>query len=379
MQIAFVSTYDASDVNNWSGTSYYMSKALASHNSLDYIDSLKERNLLVSKAKKLFYTLGLKKNYLRDRDLSTVKGYSKQIARALKQSSYDVVFSPSSIPIALLKCQQPIVFWTDATFAGMLEFYSDFSNLCAETLRNGMLIEQAALDRCALAIYSSHWAAETAIKYYQVDANKIKVVLFGANLECDRTIEDIQKLIRAKPKDLCKLLFIGVDWQRKGGDIALEVARSLNSSGVNTELTIVGCQPPSNRPLPSFIKVVGRISKATEEGKQRLDRLLSESHFLILPTQADCSSMVCSEANSFGVPCLMTNVGGMPSIIRSNINGQLFEKDASIVQYCHFISNFFTNYSKYELLAINSFREYQLRLNWNNSAAKVKDFLVNII
>lgn len=379
MQIAFVAPYDASNVNNWSGTSYYMAKALASQNFLGYIDSLREDNLFISKVKKLFYTSGLKKNYLRDRDLLTVRGYSKQIARALKQSSYDVVFSPSSIPIAFLKCQQPIVFWTDATFAGMVDFYSEFSNLCTESLKNGMAIEQAALERCALAIYSSQWAAETAIEHYRVDPNKIKVVSFGANLECDRSIEDIQNLVRAKPKDLCKLLFIGVDWQRKGGDSALEVARSLNAFGVKTELTIVGCQPPSERVLPSFVNVVGRISKATEQGKQRLSQLLSESHFLILPTKADCSPIVYCEANSFGVPCLSTNVGGIPSIIRSNINGQLFEKDAATVRYCHFIAELFTDYSKYELLAINSFKEYQSRLNWSNSAAKIKDLLANII
>jgi glycosyltransferase involved in cell wall biosynthesis len=382
MQISFVTTYDVSNVDNWSGTGYYMAKALESQKfSVNYINSLRENNLLVSKAKKLIYKLGLGKTYLRDRDLIIAKNHAKQVSRFLQKDDCDVVFSTSSIPIAYLDCEQPIVFWTDATFAGMVEFYQEFSNLCAETMRNGMLIEQNALDRCSLAIYASEWAAETALKYYQVDPQKIKVVPFGANLSGHRSLENIKDIIKAKPQDLCRLLFLGIDWQRKGGNIAIQVAQSLNSSGINTELTIVGCQPRSSQleqPLPSFVKVVGHISKATELGKQIMVQLISESHFLIVPTRADCGLIVGCEANSFGVPCLSTNVGGLPSVIRSGINGQLFERDADIFQYRDFIAEMFTNYAKYKLLATNSFNEYQSRLNWDSSTEKVRDLLKTI-
>ena len=40
--------------------------------------------------------------------------------------------------------------------------------------------------------------------------------------------------------DVCKLLFIGSDWYRKGGDIAVEIAGSLNAMGLKTELTMLG-------------------------------------------------------------------------------------------------------------------------------------------
>jgi glycosyltransferase involved in cell wall biosynthesis len=380
MKIAFVTTYDACNVTSWSGIPYYMSKALTAQAiSLSYIKSLRDKNWFMSKAKKLIYQRGLNKTYLRDRDLKTVRGYGQQISLALKESSCELVFSPSTIPLAYVECQQPIVLWTDCTFAGMIDFYQDFSNLCSETKGYGMEIEQAALEQCTLAIYSSQWAADTAVKYYQVDRQKIRVVPFGANLECNRTENDIKKLIKAKPKNLCKLLFLGVDWQRKGGDTAVKVAQALNDIGIATELTIVGCQPQLKETLPDFIKVMGRISKATTAGKQLIDKLIGESHFLILPTRADCSPMVYSEANSFGVPCLATHVGGASSIISSGKNGQIFAQDASISEYCHFITDIFTNYAKYELLAVNSYHEYQSRLNWNTSAATVRDLLKNLI
>jgi glycosyltransferase involved in cell wall biosynthesis len=94
-----------------------------------------------------------------------------------------------------------------------------------------------------------------------------------------------------------------------------------------------------------------------------------------VPTRADCGLIAGCEANSFGVPCLSTNVGGLPSVIRSGINGQLFERDADIFQYRDFIADIFTNYAKYKLLATNSFDEYQSKLNWDSSAEKVRDLL----
>ena len=75
----------------------------------------------------------------------------------------------------------------------MLNFYPEFSNLCNETIRNGNGMEQAALSNCELAIYSSEWAAASAINNYQVDREKIKVVPYGANLSCTLSIEDAQR------------------------------------------------------------------------------------------------------------------------------------------------------------------------------------------
>lgn len=105
---------------------------------------------------------------------------------AISTANVDVVFSPGTIPIAHLKTNYPIVFWADATFAGMIDFYPSFSNLCSRSIRDGNRMEQAALSKCSLAIYSSEWAAKTALDNYDVNPQKVKVVPFGANISCDR-------------------------------------------------------------------------------------------------------------------------------------------------------------------------------------------------
>ena len=108
--------------------------------------------------------------------------------------SSDVVFSPGTIPIAYLRTEKPIVFWKDSTFAGMIDFYSEFSNLCTEIIENKNKMEQLALSKCRLAIYSSKWVASTATQNYDVDPAKVKVVLFGANISCKRNFQDIKQL-----------------------------------------------------------------------------------------------------------------------------------------------------------------------------------------
>ena len=63
-----------------------------------------------------------------------------------------------------------------------------------EGTRKGHRMEQEALSRCRLAIYSSEWAAQTAIDYYDVDAGQSRSC-FRPNIECNRNHEDIKEII----------------------------------------------------------------------------------------------------------------------------------------------------------------------------------------
>ncbi|MBR8839343.1 MAG: glycosyltransferase family 4 protein [Stigonema ocellatum SAG 48.90 = DSM 106950] len=376
MKIAYVTTYDARDVRQWSGTGYYVPQSLKNQSLLvEYIGPLREKYSRLFKVKKLLYSSFFRKRYLKDREPLILKHYGYQVSERLSSLNPDIVFSPGTIPIAYLECSQPIVFWTDATFAGIVNFYPEFSNLCQETIKNGNAMEQSALARCKLAIYSSEWAAKTAIENYNVNPEKVKVVPFGANIEGHKEIDDIKLILESKPRNKCKLLFLGVDWFRKGGNIALEVTKQLNQGGITAELTVVGCQPVVDGSLPSYVKVLGFINKSTQEGRQQLDKLITESHFLILPSTADCTPIVFCEANSFGVPCISTNVGGIPTVIKDGLNGKLFSRTAEISDYCKFISDLVSNYSQYQSLALSSFNEYQKRLNWSVAGKTVKSLL----
>jgi glycosyltransferase involved in cell wall biosynthesis len=232
------------------------------------------------------------------------------------------------------------------------------------------MITTECLTRCQLAIFSSEWAAESALSLYGVDRSKVKVVSYGANIESAPTFQEVTTIIKKRVKDKIKLLFLAKSWERKGGDIAVAIASELHAGGYAVELNIVGYMPkiPS---VPSYIKRLGFISKQTPAGKARLDQLFNESHFLLLPSRADACPMVFAESNAHGLPCLTSYVGGIASAIKDNINGMTFALDAPLITYCSYIVNLLRERSRYEELAISSYNEYQTRLNWQSATEHV--------
>ena len=375
MKIAYVTTRDPEDIHAWSGSVNNIRNAL----SLAGLDVVNFGNIKAKKPKLLSYK---KRAYNRlfhckyhdDRHTIVLKSYGDTIKQKIQNQSIKAVFSHSSILISDLKIKQPIIFWTDATFAGMVDFYPSFTGLCKETIRCGNRQEKMALKNCSLAIYASEWAANTAIKFYNANLEKVKVVPFGANIVCDRTENDIITLVEKKINfSPLKLLFVGKDWERKGGDKALEVAELLNSRGVQVEFHIVGCIP--ERDLPDFAVVHGFISKKTLEGRAKLDQLFSEAHFFILPSIAEAYGIVFAEASSFGLPSLASNVGGITTAIRNGFNGFNFSIDDSAESYCEAINNIISSEEKYKKLALSSFNEYKTRLNWEVSGRTVRNLL----
>jgi glycosyltransferase involved in cell wall biosynthesis len=374
MKIAYVTTYDSSDLHQWSGTGYYIHSALRNNGVQTIpIGNLGDRYDRITRVKTYLYKRLFSQKYRKDREPLRLKFYAYQVKKCLSSINYDAVFSPGTLPIAYLRTKKPIIFWTDTTFAGMIDFYPGFKNLCRESIRDGNRMEQLALSKSCVAIYSSEWAADTATDNYDVNPAKVKVVPFGANIDCNRDNEEVHKIINCKEFDVCKLLFIGVDWVRKGGDISIKAAELLNQRGIKTEIHIVGCTPPGE--MPSFAKLHGFVSKKTEEGRSLLDKLFKESHFLIMPSRAECSGIVFAEASSFGLPSIATKVGGIPTAIHDGKNGQTFALHEGPEKFCDYIERLMFSRQEYEQLAISSFKEYSERLNWESSGRRVNELI----
>lgn len=363
MKIAYVSTFDARLVNSWSGLGYYIAKSLEKQGAtIEYVGPLAEKNALYYKGKQLFYREILRKRHIRQAEPAILRHNAEQISRQLQGINPDIVLGIWSYPIAFLRCKQPLVFFADATFPVIKDFYHDYTNLSKQTIRNSLAMEQSALDTCAAALYSSQWAAQSAINDYRIRPDKVHVVPFGANIDDVRSEQDIEGLL-AKRGKVIQLLFIGVDWLRKGGDVALEVTRILNERGIAAELHIVGCTPPIAK-LPDYVVLHGFLRKSQPAEVLKLQALFEESHFLILPSRADCTPIVFSEANSFGMPCISTDVGGITSVIINDVNGYTFGLSDPAARYADYISSVMAETGKYARLARTSFAEYRQRLNW---------------
>lgn len=380
LKIAYISVYDSRDVHNWSGLGYYIAKTLEKYvGDLDYIGNLKTKKFFKYEVKRFINKVFFKKQFWTEITPEVAKDWANQIEKMLDGKEYDIIFCPGSRPISMLKTKIPIVSWTDSCHPGLLDFYAPRNEICDESLNNTIEIEKMALINSSLLLYASDWAASIAINYHKINPSKIKVVPFGANVDQNNTKQDVINFISNKSKNVCKLLFVGVDWKRKGGDIALRTVEGLNEKGLKSELIIVGCEPIIEKPLPEFVKSLGFISKSTEEGKQRINKLFEESHFLIVPSQAEAYGLVFCEANSFGVPALATNVGGIPTIIKDDINGRTFPKDAEIDEYVAYIFKLMNNSNEYKKLALSSYNEFNSRLNWDIAGQTVKKLIEDLL
>jgi glycosyltransferase involved in cell wall biosynthesis len=375
MKIAYVSENDSSDIKAWSGLDFFIKNALASQENVELytIDKLTNKYRVWIKIKKLLYNI-TGKRYQAMREPMLLKDYAKQITDRLKPDT-DCIFAPSSMPVSYLETNIPIFFYTDANFDEMKSYYSSYVNLCAETQKDGFLAEKQALENATLAFYASDWAVNSAMKHYGVAKEKVKVIPFGANILDEPNLETIKININNRDFSQCDLLFIGVDFERKGGKLAFEVAKNLNNSGVKTKLHIVGIPNLSTEFQQDFVINYGFLNKNIESEKEILNKLFVTSNYLIVPSEAEAYGLVYCEANAYGIPAIGTITGGIPTIIKNDINGWIFEKSDFAKKCSDKIKENFRSEENYKKIALSSFNEYKSRLNWKVSGKRMIELM----
>jgi glycosyltransferase involved in cell wall biosynthesis len=365
-RLLFADIGDARDPTYWSGTPYSMVEAFSSICDVDVFGPL-------SKTMKYLYAplkvlqLGERKVHL-DRFKHVRLAYSRQVARRFRSGRYDLVISPSSIPISGIGDDIPTVFWADACFPAMVGFYEEFSNIHEYTRKAALRQERDALCHCKAAIYSSKWAQQSAVDWFPRSAGKTHIVRYGANLDPELKLEDIVDAVAQRGKGSCKVVLLAVDWKRKNGAFALEIVREARRRGTRTELYVAGTGPPEGEYIPEFVHFLGFLRKDAPADRAALNSLMGSADFLLLPSKADCSPIVLCEAAAFGVPALAARVGGIPSYVDSGRTGALFSPSAGPREYAGMIVELFRDRERYAAMAQAAYRAYSTDLNWRTAA-----------
>lgn len=380
MRIAFLASqyFDPDHPRSWSGLPFFMRHALETAGVETVTLSPLDTRHTQRAARFLYWRWMRGKRYLKYCDAALLRSHARQYERGLAGLDVDAVFSPSTWPLAYLETDLPVVLWTDACFAGVLNFYHSFTDVAPPSVNAGHAIEQLALNRCARALYSTDWAADTAQRFYFVPENKVDVVRFGGNLLEPPSLDEATEAVERRERAPCRLLLVGVDWKRKGVDIAVEAVKALSAAGFDCRLTIVGCKPPRGTVLPACVDVIPFIGKATVEDRQKINALYARSHFFIMPTRAEAFGIVFAEASAFGVPCLGTNVGGLPSVIENGVNGQLFPLEAEGADYADWILAVMSDPARYRALALSSARHAARHLTWKVAGRRMAEILGEI-
>ena len=362
----------------WSGLGYFIWQSLARRGiEVELIGQLSLPSAIrkAMAVKQLFHAKVARDVYLPEHDVMASKAYGRQVWQRLQGLRHiEAVVSPGAIPVAYLPGNMPLVTVSDATHRLLFASYPAYKDLSAASRRHGDRIERAAIKRASASVFASEWAAASAIRDYSAEPARVHVVPFGANFEHQPAREDVVRAIDARASDKIQLLFIGVEWERKGGPVALQVLRTLVKQGVPAHLTVVGCEPAISHEDASHVSVRGFIEKTTA-GQEEIHGLLGKSHFLIVPSEAECYGLVYCEASALGVPSIARKVGGVSTIITNNGNGRLFELQDNAAHIARWIVETTGSPATYRRLALASLAEYESRLNWVVAGEKLERIL----
>lgn len=351
MNIAFLSSLDPINILNWSGTLYYMYHSLEKKHNITWIGGKLFTEIVDFHHKNI--TPNEQTAFVPEKYASL---FGKKLSDWFKHEYYDLIVCRDYFFLAYLLTDIPIIYVADTTFKLLNNYlnYTDFEFIAlAEEL------ERKAIHKATHIVYASEWAKNSAISDYQANPSRISVFEFGANIE-----EVPAFRISTSDNSTCNLLFIGRNWEWKGGDKVIEIYRTLKQRGISCTLTLIGSIPPE--PLKDTdIHLYPYINKSTEEGRNKFTELLQQSHFLIAPTRFDCFGIVYAEVAAYGIPVLTSNVGGVSQAVHDGENGFLFPIDCSADYYVNRIIELYSDTVRYSLLRQTARKHYEKRLNWN--------------
>jgi glycosyltransferase involved in cell wall biosynthesis len=112
------------------------------------------------------------------------------------------------------------------------------------------------------------------------------------------------------------ILFVGLDWKRKGGPDLVQAFKLVREKVANARLTIVGANPDLQIP---GCEVVGKVSP------EELDKYYQEASIFCLPTYREPFGVVFIEAMASHLPIVAANVGAIPDFVEEGLNGYMLE------------------------------------------------------
>ncbi len=220
------------------------------------------------------------------------------------------------------KTQKPLVVWSqdNPPLSGQVS-EPKYGGVHARSERRRRLryqFDRWCVSRTGLFVPFSKWAGDILISDCGVPAEKVKPIHVGLDLELWPYVPQNVPLNGA-PRP--QILFVGGDFERKGGDLLLKVYMERFAS--SADLHLVTKQPPPG--LPPNVQVY------TDLGPNNpcLRALYAQADLFVLPTRADVSSWVALEAMATGRPVIATRMGGIPDIVREGETGFLIDPDDS--------------------------------------------------
>lgn len=380
LRIAYVSVNDPLDKRSWSGTTYYVGQTIQKNiGDVHFVGPVKFPRwldkLLRGVAK--FCRVVFKEDYYTKYSILQ-SWYASRWLKKRMEGHYDFILAPASSPVMGMfgKSELPIIHFHDATFDLLTGYYREFERVSRFTKWEGEYLERKALKNSDFIFYTSEWAARSALEHYRIAADRIHVMPLAANMD---VVPPGEKVYDKEKNQRLTMLFLAVEWDRKGGAIAFDaLVHICDTLGVDAKLIVCGCTPPEGFSHPNM-EVIPFLNKNVPADYAKFTEVLSTSHFLILPTRGDCSLLVACESNAYGMPAITTNTGGVPDVVKDGVNGYCLPYEAGGAVYGQLIVELFADKKRYHDLVASSRRRFEEVLNWDRWADRFREVFPEVL
>ncbi len=167
--------------------------------------------------------------------------------------------------------------------------------------------ERAIYANANYVFAASNFARDSIIADYDCPPEQVLCVYTGVNVR-------VPDPAGPKPYTNPEILFVGVEWERKGGPQVVAAFKRVLEQRPDAQLTIIGCSPEVD--LPN-VNVVGRIAP------QALPPYFERASLFCLPAWIEPAGIAYAEAALYRLPVVATPIGGIPDRVVHGETGYL--------------------------------------------------------
>jgi glycosyltransferase involved in cell wall biosynthesis len=218
-------------------------------------------------------------------------------------------FDPGKGTEGMLRCS-----YHDGNLAGFLRRPDLSIDPDSRWVRRALDYERRLYDSIDLIFCMSERLRRSFLDDFGQAPEKVVTVAAGANI---RAPEHVPERALSPPR----FLFVGKQFERKGGPTVLAAFRRLRAERPDCRLVIVG--PAGLKVDDPGVQVVGRIGRDEPGGEERLTRVYEEATAFVMPSLYEPLGVAVLEAMAYALPCIGSTEGALSELIVEGRTGHL--------------------------------------------------------